>query len=261
MKANNLRPVDIAWQAIFDKYDILSHDFDHAPFSISAEQIKNATSHFKNTSQREVRILCKLDTRESTPAIFQQNRLFILPTQNGKYSMVKGEGYVDIPRIEKNTQIYKPKLDFQPITATIGNSEMQFLDYAYAVSLVRSFMNDDSLVLTIRGRKYTPRFDFRVGKQSITVESVQTEVDAGYEGKTQVVLVEAKNSLAKNTIIRQLYYPFRQWSEHLKTSKQVYTLFFEKSGNDFSFWQFTFKEVADYNSIELVRSEKFQIVD
>lgn len=82
---------------------------------------------------------------------------------------------------------------------------MQHLDFAYTSSLVRTFMNDDSLVLTIRGRKYTPQFSFRVGKQKISVESVQTEVDAGYEGKNQVVLIEAKNSKTNNTIIRQLF--------------------------------------------------------
>jgi hypothetical protein len=57
------------------------------------------------------------------------------------------------------------------------------LDFAYASSLIRTFLEDDSLVLTVRGRKCTPKFSFRVGKQNITAESVQTEVDAGYEGK------------------------------------------------------------------------------
>ncbi len=33
---------------------------------------------------------------------------------------------------------------------------MQHLDFAYASSLIRTFMEDDTLVLTIRGRKYTP---------------------------------------------------------------------------------------------------------
>ncbi|GBU26482.1 hypothetical protein R83H12_03180 [Fibrobacteria bacterium R8-3-H12] len=116
------------------------------------------------------------------------------------------------------------------------------------------------MVLTIRGRKYTPKFDFVVGKykQKITAESVQTEVDAGYEGKEQVVLIEAKNSETKNTIIRQLYYPFRQWQFHSK--KQVKVLFFEKRENIYSLWSFEFKDINDYNSIELVNSARYEIV-
>jgi hypothetical protein len=136
---------------------------------------------------------------------------------------------------------------------------MQHLDYAYAASLIRTFMNDDTLVLTIRGRKYTPEFEFFVGKQKIKVSSVQTEVDAGYEGKNQIVLVEAKNFGATNVIIRQLYYPFRQWQEH--TKKKVITLFFDKErGEDvYSIWQFEFGDPKNYNSIKLAKSGKFRI--
>lgn len=87
---------------------------------------------------------------------------------------------------------------------------------------------------------------------------MQTEVDAGYEGANKVVLVEAKNSKTKNTIIRQLYYPYRQWQEH--TKKEVFTLFFEKSkGGIYKIWQFKFKNKDDYNSIELVKSKSYKL--
>ena len=90
------------------------------------------------------------------------------------------------------------------------------------------------------------------------VESVQTEVDAGYEGKEQVVLIEAKNSASKNTIIRQLYYPFRQWQLH--TQKKVKILFFEKQDRYYSLFEFEFTDKINYNSIALIKSEKFEIV-
>ena len=134
---------------------------------------------------------------------------------------------------------------------------MQHLDYAYASSLVRTFLEDDTLVLTIRGRKYTPKFSFKVGYQKLTVVSVQTEVDAGYEGKNQVALIEAKNSETNDTIIRQLFYPFRQWSCH--TKKTVKTLFFDKRENFYSFWQFEFVDINDYNSIRLVKCNRYEI--
>jgi hypothetical protein len=135
---------------------------------------------------------------------------------------------------------------------------MQHLDFAYASSLIRTFLEDDSLVLTIRGRKYTPKFTFNVGNQQITAESVQTEVDAGYEVRNQIVLIEAKNSHTSNTIIRQLFYPFRQWQQH--TEKQIKTLFFEKRNNFYSLWQFEFTNPNDYNSIKLTKSQRFEIV-
>lgn len=152
------------WQSIFDTYKIHKHDFSQRPFNLTAEQIKKATAHFTNTNEREVRVLSKQDTRESRPQIFVDNNLFILPIKNGVYSILQGEGYVDIPEITDETSIYNSKLDFELETSLIGNSEMQHLDFAYASSLVRSFLGDESLVLTIRGRKYTPKFEFYAGQ-------------------------------------------------------------------------------------------------
>ena len=179
-------------RSIFDAYNIDKHDFKKSPFILTAEQIKQATAHFKSTTEREVRVLAKQDTREDRPEVFVEKNLFILPVKNGTYALIQGEGYIDIPEIDQKPKIYTSKLDFELETSQIGNSEMQHLDFAYASSLIRTFVEDDSLVLTIRGRKYTPKFEFKVGKHLITTESVQTEVDAGYEGRNQIVLIEAK---------------------------------------------------------------------
>lgn len=249
-----------SWQKIFDDLQILRHDFSKAPFEINAEQIKLCVKDFAKTSQKEVRVLCKQDSREERPQIFIDNELFILPVKNGEYIICKGDGYVDIPPICDKAMDYTSKLDFELKSAQIGDSEMQHLDYAYASSLIRSFLQDDSLVLSIRGRKYTPKFEFSTNLyKNISVVSVQTEVDSGFEGRSKIVLVEAKNSHTTNVIIRQLYYPMRQWQIH--TQKEVVTLFFEKRGTEFLLWEFGFKNILDYNSIFLKQSAKFKILN
>jgi len=242
---------------IFNDYKIIDHNFDEEPYKLSAQQIKKACQDFKKTAEKEVRILCKQDTRESRPKIFIDNNLFLLPVKNGYYNIIKGEGYVDIPDIKSKPKIYNSKLSFKLETSEIGNSEMQHLDFAYASSLIRTFLDDESLVLTIRGRKYTPKFSFRVGNNQINVESVQTEVDAGYEGENKVVLIEAKNSKTDNTIIRQLFYPYKQWKQ--QTTKDVYLIFFEKRDKIFYLWQYSFTDEYDYNSITLLKSDKYLI--
>ena len=247
------------WNLIFKKYDIKKHNFNKSPYIITAKDIKDATKKFEKTSEKEVRILCKQDTREDRPEIFIENNLFLLPIKNGTYAIIKGEGYIDIPEITTEIKSYKSQLDFNLDTSIVGNSEMQHLDFAYASSLIRSFMEDDSLVLTIRGRKFSPKFSFLVGKHKINVESVQTEIDGGYEGRSDIVLIEAKNSNTKNTIIRQLYYPYKQWSEY--TQKEVHTLFFEKRDKIYSIWKFNFRDKNDYNSIYLSKSQKFEILN
>lgn len=256
--SDKIRAKDRGWEAIFKKYKIAEHDFMRGPFDLSSEQIKTACQDLKQTGEKEVRILCAQTNREMRPKIFQELGLFILPVRNGAYVILKGEGYVDIPPIEEPAVKYDSQLDFHPTSSFIGDSEMQHLDYAYAASMVRDFMEDPSLVLTIRGRKYTPEFSFRVGQFNITAKGVQTEVDSGYEGRDRVVLVEAKNTRTVNTIIRQLYYPYRQW--RIRTGKDVSTLFFEKrQSGEYHFWEFVFEDEENYNSIHLKKSIRYKL--
>ncbi len=255
---NDQSAKDFGWREIFDRYDIGDHDFNAEPFRINAQQIKTACQHFRRTAEKEPRILCTQTTREMRPEVFRENGLFILPVRNGEYVIIRGEGYVDIPQIVAPVQEYSSRLDFRLLSSSVGDSEMQHLDYAYAVSMVRDFIGDPSLVPTIRGRKYTPAFSFNAGGFRINAESVQTEVDIGYEGRESIALVEAKNSATRNTIIRQLYYPFRQWN--IATGKRVYTLFFERQESDeFHFWEFAFADEEDYNSIRLKRSARYRL--
>lgn len=251
-----------SWEAIFKNLSIDTYDFDKGPYELSAEDIKKVTSTFGVTrnSLTEPRCLCKQDCRDDLPDVFKEKGLFILPTKNGYYKILKGDGYVDIPEIITEPIEYHSKLEFNLDTSMVGDSEMQYLDKAYASSIVRTFMNDPSLVLTIRGRKYTPSIDFTVNGEPIHAESVQTEVDAGYEGKNQVVLIEAKNSHVDDTIIRQLYYPYRQWQSF--TNKPVRTLFFEhdKDSDFYNIWEFEFTDPAEYMSIKLKRDARYKMV-
>lgn len=252
---------DKSWEKICEETGMLNHDFSIAPFELTALEIKSACQNFRKNGEKEPRILCKQDTRDSRPQLFKDKGLYILPKHNGTYYILKGEGYIDIPDITTPILTYHKKLDFELISSEIGDSEMQHLDYAYANSLIRTFMEDESLVLTIRGRKYTPSFSCIASGFNLNISSVQTEVDAGYEGRDKIVLIEAKNSENTDTIIRQLYYPYRQWQD--QTRKIVYPLFFEKREIEgekiYYIWQFEFVDKNNYNSIRLVKSARYRI--
>ncbi len=248
------------WNAIFERYAIDRHDFDAAPFHISSAQIKAACQHFERASEKEARSLCKQDTRESRPLAFVERGLFILPVRNGHYAIIKGEGYADVPPIETPLLEYQSDFPFAPDTARVGvlNSKTHHLDRAYALGLIHHVVNDDSLALAIRGRRYTSAFNFVTGEFEITARSVQIKVDGGYEGAEQVALVESKSGNANNTIIRRLYYPFRYWQMHL--SKRVSTLFFQRTrNNEYHIWHFGFDDPNDYNSIRLLNSARYSI--
>ena len=88
-------------------------------------------------------------------------------------------------------------------------------------------------------------------------KGVQTEVDAGYEGEDTVVLIEAKNTKVKDIIIRQLYYPYRQWWHH--TKKDTTVLLFEYNEGMYHLWQFEFKDPSEYTSILLLKSRRYLV--
>jgi hypothetical protein len=250
---------DRAWNEIFDQLDIHSHDFSIEPFHVTAKQIKKICSIFSETGEREPRIICYQAQRKDRPQIFVDRGLFLLPTKNGHYAIIETtdncDGYVDIPEITSSPIKYKSKLKFRLLSSEVGNSEMQHVDKAFALGLVDHFCDSGPSFLTIRGRKYTPEFSFSVGNHSFITKSVQTEVDAGYEGQWHVALIEAKNVKVKDILIRQLYYPYRQWGHN--TGKDVLIILFEKKDDMYHFWQFEFTNPNDYMSINLLRTARY----
>ena len=230
-----------AWNKIFEDY-FMQHDFESSPAILTAAMIKQSTRHFQKTSDREVRLIVKMDSREDLPQVLHDKGLFVLPIKHGEYILIKGEGYHDLhPASEIET--FTSTLDFDLKSAKVGTSEMQHLDYAFNTGLLNHFLElSEPLYLQIRGRKYTPEFAFQVGLFNITTTSVQTEVDAGYEGRNVLILVEAKGSSQNNFIIRQLYYPFRQW--HINTQKKVRPLFFSFDSRTQTqcFWEYEFAD-------------------
>ena len=249
---------DTAWNKIFEDY-FMQYDFESSPAILTANMIKQSTQHFPRTSDREVRLIAKMDSREDLPQVLRDRGLFILPIKNGEYILVKGEGYYDLqPPSEIET--FTSTLDFELKSAKVGDSEMQHIDYAFNTGLLNHFLElSDPLYLQIRGRKRTPEFTLQVGPFNITTASVQTEVDAGYEGCNVLILVEAKSSSQNNFIIRQLYYPFRQW--YINTEKKVRSLFFsfDSQTRTQCFWEYEFADKNNYNSIQLVKCASYQI--
>lgn len=250
---------DRAWTTIFDYYKINDHNFDVMPFYINATQLREATSQFTKAGDTEPRILCKQDTRESRPQVFKDNGLFILPVKNGEYALIRGEGYVDIPPVTDKTETYTSQLDFELRTSKVGNSESQHLDFAYATSLIRSVMDDDSLVLTIRGRKRTPHFSFRVGAHTLETQSVQTEFDAGYEGRNQVVLLKNVKPFVLNISIESLLFPHLMISSF--TSKSIKTVLVEHVLGELGIWVFQITTSYKMSSFQILSSSRWKIVE
>ena len=79
---------DEAWEKIFERLPLLTEIERHGFVYVSADEIKEASD------KREPRLLAKQDTKSSRPEIFRQNKLSILPVENGKYIIFKDESDV-----------------------------------------------------------------------------------------------------------------------------------------------------------------------
>jgi Domain of unknown function (DUF6997) len=72
-----------------------------------------------------------------------------------------------------------------------------------------------------------------------------------------LLLVEAKNHLPKDFLIRQIYYPYRLWRN--RVSKKVVSVFMTYSNDEFRFFEYDFLIPEDYNSLQLIRQKKYRI--
>jgi len=250
---------DDAWEKIFEHLPLLS-EIDKSGFVyVSAEDIKNASD------KREPRLLAKQDTSDLRPKVFRHHKLSMLPVENGKYIIFRDENartYFPIEKIlaEITAEEYKPKKDYrgyQSLDVRNLSSESQAIDFANLVSLLKTFTNEKELNLTIRGRQRSAKFSVKIPgtNHSAEVDGVQIEVDAGFESPEKIYIFEAKLGRIEDFNIRQLYYPFKDWSS--RSCKEIIPLFFLYTNGLFYLLEFRFEE--EYGKLQCIRSKCFTV--
>jgi hypothetical protein len=138
-------------------------------------------------------------------------------------------------------------------------SESQAIDFAFVASLLRTFFGDPTAQLTLRGRLFSDRFSFRPpnGAQPIAVQRVQIEVDAGYEGVDSIFLIEAKVGKRSDFNIRQLYYPFLNWSA--KSRKKIVPILLTYTNGQYFLTEFAFSN--RFGELSVIRNDCYTIND
>lgn len=216
---------------------------------------------FRRLADVEARIACKIDSSSDLPQVLSSRGLFPLPVRNGAYVLVRGNGFHEFEPIDGPPVKYESKVEFDLATKS-GLGESVYVHYAYNSGLLSKFTRIDTLFKTNEGRFYAKDFAFRVGSLGpIQQKSTQIQVDGLFESKDCIIIVEAKTRNMPDFIIRQLYYPYRHWS--LATNKNVDTIFLglDLDTGLYNFWQYHFKVPDDYGSIEVVRKERYLIVE
>lgn len=250
---------DKAWESLFKKYNIKEEIEKNGFFTITSTQINEF---------REARLMTKFDNQKTLPKLFKDNHLAILPISSNTYILANFKLYENIPEITtpiefKEFPPYIESIDYNKI-----NSEAIALNCAYISKIIQDFLDEDEenegILPTVDGKMSSGKFDFCVENNlkndtySISVDRSGIEIDAGYESEHSLVLIEAKNVLANDFLIRQLYYPFRLWKD--KVSKKVRPIFMQYLNGVFSLYEYEFKDPNNYNSLELIKSKKYSIV-
>ncbi|HIU42388.1 MAG TPA: transcriptional regulator [Candidatus Egerieicola faecale] len=243
---------DAAWEILFDKYCILDEIKQHGQFIISARQIKEF---------REPRLMTKFDHRVNLPQIFSENELAILPISRGDYVISSFCAYQDFEIPSSNVKRISIPAHIQSLMPQFLVSEAIVLNCANACGILSDFLEDEALVPTVSGRMSSGNFAFDIntsfGNQYVKVSNSQIEIDAAYEGIDYLSLFEAKMDLSDDFLVRQLYYPFRVWSNRVtKTVKPVFLIF---SNGVFHLYQYQFDEPHNYNSLRLVKQKNYVI--
>lgn len=205
--------------------------------------------------------MTKFDHRSQLPKLFVDHKLSILPTSRGTYEIGTFETFYDFNKedIEITTidfPTFLESIDYKDIT-----SESIAINCAFVSKILHDFTGEENLLPTVCGRMSSSLFDFTInsGKNSfkINVENSQIEIDGGYEGDNSLNLIEAKNYISDDFLIRQLYYPYRLWSN--KITKRVRPIFLTYSNGIFHLREYEFTTPNLYNSIRLLQHKKYAV--
>lgn len=242
------------WEDIFTDYNILEEIEKNGHFKITADQIR---------AYKEPRLMAKFDFSKQLPEIFKENKLGILPIKNGEYIIGKFNLFENI----KNTEYEKidiKKVELPSFIETIDPDNIYSESNALNVAILSGMFKDafeEELYETIQGKMRTNTFSFNIssdeGEKTIEVNGAAMEIDGGYETKTKVILVEAKNTLPEDFVIRQLYYPYRHWRR--KTTKEIVPVFFAYYNGVYNMFIYSFENLYNYNSLKLNKIKRYML--
>lgn len=250
--------IDDKWELLFERYQIEKKVKEDGLFYITADQIRE----FK-----EPRLMTKFDTRESLPSVFG-GKLGILPVTRGTYVIGDFDLYENFPENRTGiTRVSGAKIPdyFETIDINDIRSEASAINIMGITGILSDFLQTSPLCQTVSGRMGSGAFSFQVHShsysnwQTIHVNNSQVEIDGGFENSSLFTVLEGKNVVHSNFLIRQLYYPLRLWNGKIK--KPVKPVFMVYSNNIFRLLEYEFTDLYDYHSIRLIQEKNYSLED
>jgi hypothetical protein len=231
---------------------------------ISADEIKKCGKTWKGTSnQFEPRLLCKQDCEDDRPQIFKDYGVYIISIKNGEYLITKNSIYFKLKY--QNVKMNFINKNSDSLLLNIGDSESSLIDNLRYSGLFENekYLNEPILFGSLLNGRHRCSFKTKIGTQEIEISGSQYEVDACFESKNKILLIECKciNDI-KSFNIRQLYYPYRTIYDKVKGKKQIITLFINKDKNNhIHIWKFEFEVPLVMTSIKNTKYDKYELTN
>lgn len=243
---------DLAWEALFEKYDILATIERDGAFQISADQIREF---------REPRLMAKFDHRINLPQIFLKNQLSILPISRGDYVISHFDAYHTFEPSNATARRVSLPSHIQSLEPQRITSEAVAINCALLSGILSDFLGEANLAATVSGRMGSDTFSFEIANTKtglsslVEVKNAQIEIDAAFEGSSSLCLLEAKRDLSEDFLVRQLYYPFRVWRG--RTYKKVRPVFLVYCNGIFHLYEYEFTNSNAYHSLVLIQQKNY----
>ncbi len=245
--------VQAAWVALNEEHNLLEQVEQKGVATLTAKQIGD---HY------ETRLVTKIGERSELPPFLADNDLAILPLSRSSFIVGHFHAFHDLPDFDD--EVAKPiggsslvSLQMRP------DSETASILAALDTNMFDEFLGEHPAKLGIMGRMGTGNFTFKVDgyDKEVSVVGSQMEIDAGIETPQSIAVIEAKGTEVGSFLVRQLYYPYRSWSQRVGALRQIRPVFLTVSNDRFRLIEYCFTDPGVYSSIEEVRHETYRLID
>lgn len=240
---------NLAWKDAIATLGLDEQVAAHGVASVSASQLRRFG---------EPRLMAKMDSREDVPQELSQRGWVVLSKSNTEYLI--GPLSIFLPLDEAAPEEVAFVWDnsssmLDPFDVT---SESQAALIAWRSGALDDFL-DTELDFSGFGRQRADNFELNIDLPdsvlALEVNGAQFEVDAAFEGPDSIAVLEMKAIPTSSMNLRQLYFPFRYWSDH--SDKIVYPIFGIWLGRTLELHLVEF-EFFDYlNSARVVKSRRY----
>ena len=169
---NNKSNNDIAWEKIFEKYNLLEKISLDGKVFIKSKEINEI---------RESRLMTKFDHKSQLPSLFKENNLSILPISRGEYIIGNFQIFHNFEKTDLHLIRHKFSTTLESIDYKNIINESIAINSIFISKILHDFTEEKDLYPTVNGRMSSSSFDFNIksstGYNTISVKNSQIEID------------------------------------------------------------------------------------